>query len=251
MNYERLAKEQITVIIPTHRRIPVGLREFTEQAKEVLILENGGLNFEIGVENIRIKRVPWEGHGQTRQNGLAFVQSNFVFFSVDDAIPLKGMLPNLLSIIQKKHCDAVIPRQIPHPRASSITRQALERWTPNAEQPYLIDQADHVGTLYRVETLQKYPIPAVPIAEDAWWSLGKTILCHPKAQIQHSHPRHSRELFVRELQIHRELRKMGKNKPQFSLRAECGAVLNNGLQHSWREFSRTGLEFLARRIAWF
>jgi hypothetical protein len=246
------SESEITVIIPTHRREPVGLALFLVQTKHVWILNNGMVpisnEFLDRISNISVE---WKGHGRTRQEILSKVQTEFVFFSVDDATPKAGMLDSLLQTISTEDCDAVIPRQVPYPDASPITVQALEAWTPKGEGPYPVPQADHVGTLYRTETLRNYPIPDVSIAEDAWWSKGRKILCDPNAEIIHSHPRRTRALFARELAIHQELRKMGRKNPIGTLDSEVLGIIGNVQRYGIREGARTGAEILARRIAWF
>ena len=244
-------KANVTVVIPTHRREPVGLAGFLEQTKQVWILNNGSVAISKKYSD-QIQNIPvfWRGHGQTRQEIVEQVDTDFLFFSVDDALPMEGMLSSLVRTIESYDCDAVIARQIAYPDASPITIMALERWTPNHKEPYEVTQADHVGTLYRTKTLREYPLPSVPIAEDAWWSRGRKVLCDPNAVIVHSHVRKTKDLFLRELKIHQELRKMGRKKERFSLRSDLEGIFGNALKYGYREGFRTSAEIIARRIAW-
>ena len=202
----------VTVVIPTHRQIPVGLGQWVQQSSQVHILNNGLSDDAIEQlthSHVQIRNVTWNGHGRTRQEALAEVETPFVLFSVDDAIPLRGCIQQLKDTLETGEWDAVVARQIPFPTAERWTRDQLGQWMPPAKSAYPFPQTDHVATLYRTEMLQEYPIPSVPIAEDAWWSSGKRIACDPKAVVVHSHPRHLRTLMHREYQIHRQWKQIG------------------------------------------
>lgn len=243
--------KNVTVVIPTHRKEPVGLERFLEQAEQVWILNNGAV--PISPKYIdRVSNIPvlWKGHGQTRQEIVSQVKTEFLFFSVDDATPTKGMLKSLIQTMNTQDCDAVIARQIPYPEASPVTIIALENWTPKQKRPYLMPQADHVGTLYRTVLLKRFPLPSVPIAEDAWWSIDKKILCDPNAVIVHSHARKTKDLFLRELRTHRELKKMGRKKASLSIGSALRGIFANARKYGYREGIRTSAEISARRIAW-
>ena len=249
MNSERL--ENITVVLPTHRREPVGLEQFLAQTKHVWILNNGFVPISEKYAK-QVKNIPvvWKGHGLTRQEIVPQIQTEFLFFSVDDALPLPNMLVSLLKTMTKQKCDAVVARQIAYPDASPITIMALEQWTPKKNSPYSMRQTDHVGTLYRTELLKKFPLPDVPIAEDAWWSIGKNVLCDPEAVIVHSHIRRTKDLFLRELKIHTELRKMGHKIEPSSIADDAKGILGNALNYGYKEGFRTSAEMLARRFVW-
>ena len=202
-------REDVTVIIPTHRCIPVGLNRFLEQSTNVLVLQNGKMDQTFPLhDNLTVCMVEWKGHGKTRSEAIQRVKTPYVFFSVDDAIPLGNCLQYLIEALEEGDWDAVVARQIPLPTADLYTRDQLALWTPHQSTPYALSQCDHVGTLYRTQTLIEYPIPDVPIAEDAWWSQYKRIACVPKAVLVHSHPRHTIQLMRREFAIHRQLKQM-------------------------------------------
>ena len=70
----------------------------------------------------------------------------------------------------------------------------------------------------RTETLRSFPIPPVPIAEDAWWSLNRRVGYVPMAPVLHSHVRAPGPLFERNRAIHAQLVAMGHapTVPDFS-----------------------------------
>jgi hypothetical protein len=154
--------------------------------------------------------VEWLGHGATRAAVLDRIDSEFVFFTVDDAIPLgAGFLRTLIEGLESGTWDAAVARQIPWPDADAVTASRLRRWTPPGNQVIAMSQTDHVATLYRTETLRKYPLPAVPIAEDAWWSKDRDVAYVPMAPVLHSHLRKAGPLFRRNRDIHAQLTAMG------------------------------------------
>ena len=192
-----IQREDVTVIIPTHRRVPAGLDAFVAQSKNVHVLLNGAVDIP-HIPNVQIRLVSWKGHGQTRQDAIEHVQTPYVFLTVDDAIPLADCLDELVTEMEHGTWGALIARQIPFPTAERYTKDQLAAWTPHRDSTYSVPQCDHVGTLYRTETLRNNPIPDVPIAEDVWWSRGKTVGCVPSACIIHSHPRRTLSLVKRE-----------------------------------------------------
>ena len=243
--------DSVTVIIPTHRQIPKGLTAFTKQCAHVWILQNGSLQLP-NVPNTKIFQVPFLGHGQIRQHMISQIETPFVFFSVDDAIPMGNMLALLVAQMDadsnEQKWDALIARQIPYPIADRFTQDQLALWTPFAKQPYPVLQSDHVGTLYRVADLRNAPLPNVPTAEDAWWSLGKKVGCVPQAVIVHSHPRHSKELVLREWSIHQELSKMGRDCG-IDLKAVAMGLIANTQKYGLREGLRSTVQNVARFAA--
>ncbi|NOY26379.1 MAG: glycosyltransferase family 2 protein [Oligoflexia bacterium] len=205
----------LTVVIPSHRRVPLGMASLRSQdlRPRVLVLSNGPEGPQ-DIVGATVLRVPWLGHGATRQAALAHVRSPWVFFTVNDAIPLgRGFLRTLVTALQHSSWDAVVARQVPWPDAHHVTAERLRRWTPSGERTVAFPQADNVGTLYRTESLRRFPFPDVPIAEDAWWSRGRRIGYVPFAPILHSHPRSPGALFRRERAMHSQLVAMGQDVP--------------------------------------
>ena len=76
------------------------------------------------------------------------------------------------------------------------------------------------------------------------------MLCDPNAVIVHSHVRRTKDLFLRELRTHRELKKMEQKKPRFSISSDVKGVFGNTLKYGYKEGIRTSAEILARRIVW-
>ena len=221
--------ERVTVVIPCNRGIPAGIKALQKQDVDVdvLILSNGPGPF--AVEGARVVRVPWEGHGRTRARALSYIDTEYVFFTVDDAIPMgRGCLGCLVDALLEGAWDAVVARQVPWPDADSVTASRIRRWTPPGQKVTAFSQTDHVGTMMRTETLRAHPIPAVPIAEDAWWSIERKVGYVPMAPILHSHIREPGALFARNRAIHAQLVAMGHppTVPNFAawLRALPGMV---------------------------
>lgn len=204
------AEGSVTAIIPSNRGLPSGVEALRSQDVDlsVLVLSNGDGPSQ--VPGATVRRVPWRGHGQTRAAAIADVESEYVLFTVDDAIPLgAGCVRTLIAALNSSNWQAVVARQIPWPDADAVTAARLRRWTPPGQQVVSMPQADHVATLYRTETLRRFPIPDRPIAEDAWWSLERRVAYAPTAPFLHSHRRRPLELYARNRAIHAELVSMG------------------------------------------
>lgn len=198
---------RVTAIVPCSRGVPIGVSALFKQdlAVRVLVLANGP-EAPKRVPGAELLAVPWEGHGRTRQRALAHVTDPYVFFTVDDALPLgAGFLRTLVEALEDGGWDAVTARQIAWPDADRVTRERLRRWTPAGHVVVPFPQTDHVATLYRTETLRRSPLPDVPIAEDAVWSRGRRIGYVPGAPVLHAHRRDSGDLFRRNRDIHAEL----------------------------------------------
>jgi len=214
----------VTVIIPCSRGLPQGIDSLLNQDVNVriLVLSNG--DGPRNVPGAEVIRVPWHGHGETRQAAVAMVEDPYVLFTVDDAIPLgEGFLRTLVNALEEGW-EAVFARQIPWPDADRVTRARLRRWTPAGSNTVAFPQVDHVAALYHTETLRKNPLPSVPIAEDAWWSRGRSIGYVPMAPVLHSHQRRPKELFLRNRAIHAERIKMGERPTVGSLSNMFGAL---------------------------
>ena len=202
--------ETVTAIIPCSRGVPVGVRALRAQDVDVSVrvLSNGEGPLE--VPGATVRRVAWTGHGQTRAAALADVDTEFVLFTVDDAIPLgEGCVRTLIQALKDGDWEAAVARQIPWPDADAVTAARLRRWTPPGRNVVAMPQTDHVATLYRTETLRRYPIPDRPIAEDAWWSLERRVAYVPMAPFLHSHERRPLALYARNRAIHAERVRMG------------------------------------------
>jgi len=202
----------VTAVIPTHQRVPLGLPALLAQdaSVRVLIVSNGpgGPREAPGAA---VLRLPWRGHGLTRQAAVAHVKTPYTLLTVDDAIPLGGgFVRTMVSALEAGRWDAVFARQIPWPDADPETKRRLRQWTPPGRAVVAAPQVDHVAALYRTESLRRWPLPDVPIAEDAWWSRGRRIGYVPMAPVLHSHARIPAALYARNRDIHTELIKMGE-----------------------------------------
>ncbi|MSQ01576.1 MAG: hypothetical protein EXR71_06745 [Myxococcales bacterium] len=188
---------RVTAVIPTHRARPIGIDALLAQdvEVEVIVLANG--NYTDGV------RVPWEGHGRTRQVGVELARHPWVLFTVDDALPLgAGFVRALVEAAEAANYDAVVARQVPWPTADPVTRTRLRSWTPagHGHRPSLM--LDNVAALYRRDALLADPFDSVPIAEDWLWGRRHRIGYLPDAPVLHSHARRMRDGFHRTRAIH-------------------------------------------------
>jgi hypothetical protein len=182
----------VSAVIPTHRQRPIGLAALAGQDVdvEVIVLANGG--WTEGVP------VPWEGHGATRQRGVALARHPWVLFTVDDARVLgAGMVRTMVEALEEGGYDAVVARQLPWPTASAATRARLRAWTPPGDAPVDSPILDNVCALYRRQALLDDPFDPVPIAEDWLWGRRHRIGYVPTAPVLHSHPRRLRASYAR------------------------------------------------------
>ena len=215
----------VTAVIPCSRDRPLGVSSLLDQDVdvEVLILSNGA--GPTAVSGARVQRVTWNGHGATRAEALQWVDSEYVFFTVDDAIPLgQGCIRTLVEVLNDGDWDAVVARQVPWPDSDAVTAARLRRWTPPGVRVMTMNQTDHVATLFRTATLREFPIPHVPIAEDAWWSRGRRIGYVPMAPVLHSHRRRPLDLYRRNRDIHAQLVAMGRNPTVPNLSSAVAAL---------------------------
>ncbi len=197
-------KIAVSAVIPTHRQRPIGVDALLAQdiEVEVIVLANGAFA-DGSCENS--VRVPWEGHGRTRQKGVTLAQHPYVLFTVDDARVLgAGTVRTLVEALEEGGYDAVVARQIPWPTADEVTRARLRAWTPPGGGHRTSEILDNVCSLYRREALLADPFDDVAIAEDWHWGRRHRIGYVPAAPVLHSHERRLRALFSRTRGIHRE-----------------------------------------------
>ena len=219
----------VTAIIPTNRRWPIGLQALCGQdvAVDVLVLENGEIPLTRGfmAPNIRVERVPWRGHGATRQVGVSMTESDYVLFTVDDAMPMgAGFVRTLVEALEEGGFDAVFARQLPWPLASEVVARRLREWTPPGRSALEVGRLDHVCALYRRQTLVDDPLPSVPIAEDLHWGRRHRIGYVPMAPVLHSHERRPVSLFRRTRDIHAEHLRLGDQPAVASLASALRAL---------------------------
>lgn len=193
----------VSVVIPTHRRRPIGIEALQAQdvETEVLVLANGP--YKDGIS------VPWEGHGATRNRGWRLATHPYVLFTVDDALPLgAGFVRTLVEALEAGSFDAVTARQVPWPTSDRVTRARLRDWTPPGPKrgPLL----DNVCALYRRSALESDPFDAVPIAEDWLWGRRHRVGYVPGAPVAHAHARRFRALYARTRDLHREFGRAGE-----------------------------------------
>lgn len=199
----------VSVIIPSHRRVPIGLNAFRNQdcVSEVIVLANGSLK----LPGEHVRQVRWQGHGKTRQDAVALASSEFILFTVDDALPLgPGCVREMVEALVDGDYEAVTGRQLPWPETDRLTRERLHNWTPPGTHHQAWSQVDHVFALYRKVTLLQHPLPDVPIGEDLHWSQNRRIGYVPTAPVFHAHPRKAKALYERTKALHAEHCRVGQ-----------------------------------------
>ena len=97
------------------------------EVANVIVLYNGSSNLQMHTSNrIHIEHCNWIGHGATRNLALQKIRSKYVFFTVDDAIPLSSTLSPLvdfLNDIHNKDISAIVARQCPSKCSSLCTAE--------------------------------------------------------------------------------------------------------------------------------
>lgn len=205
---------RVTVLIPSNRGAPVGLRALLAQdeAVDVRVLWNGA-GPAPDVPGASVARVPWNGHGRTRQQAVDGVRTEYVLYTVDDALPLgAGFVRTLVEHLEATGADAVWARQVPWPDASVRTRDRLRAWCPASGQAPAT-RLDHVCALHRTALLRADPLDDVPIAEDWRWGLRHRCALVPHAPVLHSHAPALRASFQRTRAIHAVRRAAGEAAP--------------------------------------
>lgn len=196
----------VVAIIPCHRGRPAGVEALRAQDHpvDILVLSNGPAGPR-AVAGAVLRRVAWEGHGDTRLRAVRAAEfASFVLFLSDDATPAgPGVVSALLAAAAETGADAVVARQVPRPGADPVTCARLAAWTPPGDgRPRPFPQADHVCTLWRRAALLDAAASGVPIGEDLVWSHGRRVVLAPDAAVIHSHPRGVRGVWAREAALH-------------------------------------------------
>jgi len=204
---------RVTVVIPCARGTPVGLDAWRAQDEpvNVVLLWNAGPR-PAAPPGVSVERVPWLGHGATRQASVERVSTRYVIFSVDDARPLgAGFVRTMVEALEGRRLDAAWARQVPWPDCTRRTRERLRAWCPpSGEVPPT--RLDHVCALHVTATLRADPLDAVPIAED--WAWGRRHRCGlvVDAPVLHSHAPGLRASFRRTRAIHAEMALAGEDE---------------------------------------
>ncbi len=205
---------RVTAVIPSHRQVPLGLRALAAQdlELEILVLDNGPQPLEgRDLSLATVLRVPWDGHARTRQRAVERATGDYIFFTVDDAIPCgAGFVRTLVQALEDGGYDAVGARQLPWPDSDPVTARRLRAWTPPGPRHREAKRLDHVAALHRRELLLRAPLPDVPIAEDLHWGLGKKLGYVPAAPVVHAHQRKAGALLERTRAIHGQHHAMGE-----------------------------------------
>ena len=231
-------KKDITVVIPVC--MPNFVLPEPYKQVQVLLLSNG--EGPLYIPHAHVLRVPWRGHAQTRKEALAYIQTKYVFFTVQDAFPTPHMLSMLHHEMEKNEWDILLARQVPFSSSSAVVRARIQRWMPSTPAIYSFPQADHVGALYRDEDLCQWALPQVPIAEDLWWSRGRRVACVSKAILYHAHERDPMLVYQREKAIHRQLKALQLiDRPAFR-----GVLSRRKGKERWADV----MEQIGRWVAW-
>ena len=199
------ARPAVVALIPCHRGRPAGVAALLRQDHPVTVrvLSNGPAGPR-AVAGASVRRVAWEGHGDTRLRAAHAEVADFLLFLSDDAVPVgPRFVSALLAAAATTGADAVVARQVPRPDADPVTAARIAAWTPpHPTGPRAFPQADHVGTLWRRSALLAAATPGVSIGEDLVWSRGRPVVLAPDAVVVHSHPRAPRALWEREVALH-------------------------------------------------
>ncbi len=214
----------VSVVIPTHRRAPIGLATLAAQdvKTEILVLANGGYTGGIDVS--------WRGHGATRNLGVGLARHPYVLFTVDDALPLgASFVRTLVEALEAGGFDAVFARQLPWPRSDAVTRARLRAWTPPTSTSGLsantpLATLDNVAALYRRSALLADPFDDVAIAEDWLWGGRHPVGYVPTAAVVHAHPRAFGALLTRTRALHAERARAGETPAVASAAAMLRAI---------------------------
>ena len=230
------AAPRVTVVIPANRGAPIGIRSLTAQDEPVVIrvLWNGSGAMP-SIPEAQVSRVVWAGHGRTRQDSIAKIDTEYVLFTVDDALPLgAGFVRTMVEHLERSGADAVWARQVAWPDASRRTRDRLRVWCPESgDVPDT--RLDHVCALHRTASLRADPLDAAPTAEDWLWGLRHRTALVVDAPVLHSHSPSFIASFTRTEQIHRVMLGAGAstaatpaamNGAASLLRALPGALFN-------------------------
>ena len=175
----------VTVVIPTHRRVPWAMRALRLQSwpTQTLVVSNGTGPRTVADAEVWFTR--WMGHAGTRRAALDRVQTPFVLLMTDDAIPRgRGFVATMMRRLVDG-VDAVVARQVAWPTAAAEVRERIRAWTPASTGP--MPHADHVATLYRTDALRQWAVEDVPIAEDLAWTQHRRVIRAPDAVVLHSH----------------------------------------------------------------
>ncbi len=222
-------RPRVTVVIPTMRGVPIGIRSFCAQDEPVAIrvLWNGP-KVAPRIPEAAVSRVAWRGHGPTRQDSVAQIDTEYVLFTVDDALPLgAGFVRTMVEHLEHSGADAVWARQVPWPDAPRRTRDRLREWCPTSGS-VPATRLDHVCALHRTAMLRADPLDAAPIAEDWLWGRRHRCSLVVDAPVLHSHPAGFRASFRRTQALHRVMKASGADVAVSSastlLRAFPGAM---------------------------
>lgn len=228
----RLREDAVTVVIPSHVRVPWAMSALRAQTwpTAVLVVSNG--DGPQHVKGARVWRTDWRGHARTRRDALEHVDTPLVLLMTDDAMPRgRGFVERMVAAL-RPGVDAVVARQVPWPTASLRVREQLRAWTPPTPGP--MPHADHVATLYRTDDLRRFARADVPIAEDLAWTLDRSVVRAPDAVVLHSHIPDLRAVWHRRRAEHAVRAQLGVPVPigglRDALRALPGVMQSHGLR---------------------
>lgn len=167
-----------------------------------------------GAEVLQIDNTSFH-HSRTRNFALKYTDTDFVVYTVQDAIPLTDKwLSNLLGSIKRDNVVGVTCQQVPHADANAYARFEVDyhnEYLGNKEIIKYIDSKgeydlldynsalkkirfDNVCAIYNRKILQQIPFPEVGFGEDMAWAKnvmleGYRIKYDPTIKIEHSHNR--------------------------------------------------------------
>jgi glycosyltransferase involved in cell wall biosynthesis len=219
--------ESVSIIIPTFNGGEIFkkcLDSITHQifdgTVKLLIIDSGStddtvqLSENAGAEVLQIDNANFH-HSRTRNYALKYTDTDFVVYTVQDAIPLTDKwLSNLLDSIKEDNVAGVTCKQVPHADADAYARFEVDyhnEYLGNKEIVMHIDSKieydsldynsalkkirfDNVCAIYNRKILQQIPFPEVRFGEDIAWAKnvmleGYRIKYDPNVKVEHSHNR--------------------------------------------------------------
>jgi len=154
-------------------------------------------------------------HGETRNQALRAVGTEFAVLMVQDALPVSTRW--LQALVRPLSEDASLAgtwaRQQPHDEAGRITRHYHSQWIGSASAPriagpltadglaslspadrHAVCAFDNVCSCIRMSVWRDHPFPAAPFGEDIEWAAivlraGHRLAFVPDAVVRHSHER--------------------------------------------------------------
>ena len=215
---------EASIVVPTKNAGPL-FREVLEGVYDqpgsfdVLVVDSGSTDetTDIVAEYpARLLEIPPESfhHGRTRNLGVEETTGDFVVFLTQDATPMDGWLPSLLSALRSDADVAgAYSRQLPRPSATPMKRHFLASFYDDEPETRSLapgrrptrDEVffSNVSSVVRRSVWRDHPFPENSImSEDQHWArtvleAGYKLRYEPGSRVRHSHREGIRDIFKR------------------------------------------------------